>query len=51
MGAAWNGKARVVSTLLKSGASAKAALPDGETALSLAKSRGHADIVALLEKA
>jgi ankyrin repeat protein len=51
MRAAWNGNARVVSTLLKAGASAKAALPSGETALSFAKSQGHADIVALLEKA
>jgi ankyrin repeat protein len=41
----------VVSTLLKVGASAKAVLPSGETALSLAKSRGHAAIVAILEKA
>jgi ankyrin repeat protein len=40
----------MVSTLLKAGASVKAALPDGRTALSLAKSRGQADIVALLEK-
>jgi ankyrin repeat protein len=50
MGATGNGDARMVSTLLKAGASAKAALPSGETALSLAKSRGHAAIVALLQK-
>jgi ankyrin repeat protein len=37
--------------LLKAGASTKAALPIGETALSLAKSQGHAAIVALLETA
>jgi ankyrin repeat protein len=51
MRAAWKGNARVVSTLLKAGASAKAALPSGKTALSLAKSHGHADVVALLKKA
>jgi ankyrin repeat protein len=51
MVAALTGNARVVSTLLKAGASARAVLRSGKTALSLAKSRGHADIVALLEKA
>jgi ankyrin repeat protein len=49
--AVWDGNASVASTLLKAGASARAALPSGETALSLARSRGHADVVALLEKA
>jgi ankyrin repeat protein len=42
---------KVVTVLLKAGASTKAALPDGRTALSLAKSNGHMEIVALLEKA
>jgi ankyrin repeat protein len=51
MRAAWKGDVKVVSTLLKARASAKAALPSGETALSLARSQGHADIVSLLEKA
>jgi ankyrin repeat protein len=51
MAAAWNDDMAVVTELLKAGASAKAALPDGQTALSIAKSRGHPKIVALLEKA
>jgi ankyrin repeat protein len=37
--------------LLKVGASATAALPNGGTALSIAKSKGHTEIVSLLEKA
>jgi ankyrin repeat protein len=41
----------VVRELLKAGASTKAALPNGQTALSIAKSEGHTAIVALLEKA
>jgi ankyrin repeat protein len=41
----------VVTALLKAGASAKAALPNGNTALSIAKSKCHSEIVALLEKA
>jgi ankyrin repeat protein len=51
MRAAWNGDRKVVMALLKAGASAKAALPSGSTALSFAKSKGHMEIVALLEKA
>jgi hypothetical protein len=42
---------KVVMALLKEGACAKAALPNSSTALSLAKSKGHMEIVALLEKA
>jgi ankyrin repeat protein len=49
--AAWNGHVEVVAALLRAGASPKVALPGGKTALSLAKSQGHADIVALFEKA
>jgi ankyrin repeat protein len=41
----------VVGELLKAGASARATLPDGRSALMLAKSNGHKAIVALLEKA
>jgi hypothetical protein len=37
--------------LLKTGASAKAALPNGNTAVSIAKSKCHLEIAALLEKA
>jgi ankyrin repeat protein len=51
MRAACNGDRKVVLALLKAGASAKAALPDGSTALSLAKSIGHTEVVSLLEKA
>jgi ankyrin repeat protein len=51
MRAAWNGVRKVVMALLEAGASAKAALPNGSTALSIAKSKGHREIVALLEKA
>jgi hypothetical protein len=47
----WNGDGKVVTALLKAGASAKAALPNGGTAFSLAKSKGHREIVAVLEKA
>jgi ankyrin repeat protein len=36
--------------LLKAGAAAKTALPNGSTALSIAKSKGHREIVALIEK-
>jgi ankyrin repeat protein len=51
MVAACNGHVVVVTTLLEAGASAMAAMPDGRTALSFARSRGHTTIVALLEKA
>jgi ankyrin repeat protein len=51
MAAAQGGHVAVVAELLKAGASAKAALPDGRTALAWAKSEGHKAIVALLEKA
>jgi ankyrin repeat protein len=34
----------VVMALLKAGASAKPALPNGSTALSLAKAKGHTPI-------
>jgi ankyrin repeat protein len=49
--AAWNGDIKVFTALLKAGASAKDSLADGRTALSIAKSKGHARIAALLEKA
>jgi ankyrin repeat protein len=42
---------KVVVELLKAGASAKAALPNGKTAVSIAESKGHAQIVSLLENA
>jgi hypothetical protein len=45
------GHRKMVMALLKAGASAKAALPSGSTALSFAKSKGHAEVVSLLEKA
>jgi ankyrin repeat protein len=41
----------VVRELLKAGASTRAVLPNGHTALSIAKWKGHTAIVALLEKA
>jgi ankyrin repeat protein len=41
----------VVTALLEAGASAKAVLPDGNTALSIAKSKGRTEIIRLLEKA
>jgi ankyrin repeat protein len=40
-----------VRELLKTGASARTALPQGNTALSPAYQKGHTEIVALLEKA
>jgi ankyrin repeat protein len=46
-----NGRVAVVAELLKAGASTKAALPDGRSALTLAKWRGCKAVVALLEKA
>jgi ankyrin repeat protein len=50
--ATWKGHRKVVMALLKAGASARAALPNGRTALSLAKSEGHMEVVSLLlEKA
>jgi ankyrin repeat protein len=49
--ASQNGHVKVVTEVLKAGASTKAALPGGRTALSLAKSEGHKEVVALLEKA
>jgi ankyrin repeat protein len=51
MVAACNGHVVVATALLQAGASTKAEMPDGMTALSVAKSRGHTDMVALLEKA
>jgi ankyrin repeat protein len=48
--AARNGHLEVVAALLKTGASPKVALPGGKTALSIAKSKGHTAIVALLGK-
>jgi ankyrin repeat protein len=51
MGAALMGHTAVVATLLKAGASVKATLPEGWSALALAKSKGHGAVVALLEKA
>jgi ankyrin repeat protein len=50
MYAARNGHVKVVAELLKAGASAKAALPDGRTALLIAMQKRHAQIVSLLEK-
>jgi cytohesin len=50
MAAARNGGRKVVMALLKARASAKAALPNGSTALSIAKSKGHTEVVSLLEK-
>jgi ankyrin repeat protein len=43
------GDLTVAVELLKAGASAKTALPDGSTALSIVKSTGHTEIVALLD--
>jgi ankyrin repeat protein len=51
MFASQNGHVKVVTELLRAGACTKAALPDGRTALSIARSKGHMQIVALLEKA
>jgi ankyrin repeat protein len=51
MMAARMGHVEVVAELLKAGALPKARLPDGRTALALARSNGHKAIVALLEKA
>jgi ankyrin repeat protein len=51
MVAAWNGHFAVATAPLNAGASAKAAMPDGVTALSIAKARGHTEMAALLEKA
>jgi serine/threonine-protein phosphatase 6 regulatory ankyrin repeat subunit B len=45
------GHVTVVAERLKAGVSPKATLPDGRSALTLAKSDGHKAIVALLEKA
>jgi ankyrin repeat protein len=45
------GRVGVVAELLKAGACKEAALPNGVTALSIARSRGHAAVVALLERA
>ena len=49
-----DGKARhqaVVAALLAAGASTKLADRDGKTPLQLAKSRGYAEIVQMLERA
>ena len=46
-----SGHVAAVAELLKAGASAKATLPDGRSALTLAKWKGHEAVVALLEKA
>jgi ankyrin repeat protein len=51
MAAAVEGHVAVVAELLKAGASTRAALPDGQTALMLAKSKGREAVVVLLEKA
>jgi ankyrin repeat protein len=44
------GLVAVVAELLKAGAATKIALPDGRTALALARQNGHAAVIALLEK-
>jgi ankyrin repeat protein len=51
MVASQNGHVATVQELLEAGASPKAVLSDGRTALSFAKSKGHREIVALLEMA
>jgi ankyrin repeat protein len=51
MVASQSGHVKVVAALLDLGASVKSALPDGRTALSIAKANGHTKIVALLEQA
>jgi ankyrin repeat protein len=51
MVASQSGPVKVVAALLDLGASVMAALPDGSTALSFAKSNGHTKIVAILEQA
>jgi ankyrin repeat protein len=44
------GHVGVVAGLLTAGASPNAVLPDGRTAVALAKSKGHKAIVALPER-
>jgi ankyrin repeat protein len=51
MVASLQGHVAIVADLLIAGASAETALPDGRSALTLAKSRGHGGVVTLLEKA
>jgi ankyrin repeat protein len=46
-----SGHVAAVAELLKLGASPRATLPNGRSALALAKSEGHEAVVALLEKA
>ena len=48
--AAFNGHVDAVSELLKAGADAKAALPDGRTALKIAKQKGNSAVVRLLSR-
>jgi ankyrin repeat protein len=45
------GDVAVVAALLQAGACPKTTLPDGRSALTLAKWKGHEAVVALLEKA
>jgi len=51
MKSAVGGHTERVSALLAAGANVDTRLPDGTTALSLAKKKRHSDVVALLEKA
>jgi ankyrin repeat protein len=46
-----DGREGVVAALLKAGACREAARSNGMTALSIARSHGHAAVVALLERA
>ena len=50
MVAAFNGHVDAVSELLKAGADAKAALPDGRTALEIARQKGNSTVVRLLSR-
>ncbi|MFH1116297.1 MAG: ankyrin repeat domain-containing protein, partial [Pseudomonadota bacterium] len=51
MFAASEGQPEVVETLLKAGADPDLKDKDGDTAASLAKKKGHYDVVSILEQA
>ena len=50
MASAWNGRKLMVASLLLNGADATAANAHGQTALDIARRRGHVDLIPVLER-